>query len=146
METNQKLNLIELALHLLQNEKKGVITVRGIKLKFDMSDYIRPKEDTKIFVYDGMDVIRHCGTSCCALGDWMILKYGKRLDGYVSNDFGISFASDTWIYLFDKDNLNSVIRFAQRVMNVLRGVNTIQFKTKAKAIRELEKEQALLNN
>lgn len=144
MKKEHKLNLLRLALHLLRNEKKGMISVKGFKLRFSMTTYVETSERC-LDKGDSFDILKSCGTACCALGDWMILNYNKMPINHISDtDFGIIHQGSVWNYLFGIAQPHSVIKFAERAMDFLRDEECnyrTTFKSKSEAIRELMTEK-----
>lgn len=149
MEKKHKLNLIRLALHLLRNEKDGKIIVAGMKLNFNMRHYFSDKNYLAITTQgqtDIIDQVRSCGTSCCAFGDWILLKNPKERcqpDKICDQDFGFH-DGRIWEYLFGCLKPNDVLQFAGRAMDVVRDHGLIyktKYKSKAEAIRDLTYER-----
>lgn len=140
MKKEHQLNLIRLALHLLRNERKGIISVHGKKMQFNMADFFM--DNGKVMGLEEIN-LNHCGTSCCALGDWILLNKIEKIDiiDISENQFGIGYSSHQWDYLFGGDNPNLVLSFAGRVYDVLHNNCNYcsQFTSKKEAIRALMK-------
>lgn len=117
MKNNHKLNLIELALILLQKEKRN----RVDGFRFNMGSYFRGN-------VGGMDCaiyerLQECGTSCCAAGYWAYhIKEKEPIDFryIICRDFGFDVCSEKYYFLFGCYNPSCVKQFAYRVVALLK--------------------------
>lgn len=137
MNTEQRNNLLSLAIKLLKCERKGMLKGRRANHEFKMSH----------FIGDG-SFYNECGTTCCALGFYAIEMGDKAPKNKFNNiswddlsveEFGIHKWTDSWEYLFGQYNPNCVKAFAHRVLKHVSGIDCPSINNKKDLIFILNK-------
>lgn len=149
MNTDHKLNLIRLASYLLRNERKG--SINGIK--FDMNYWIASNDsfqNAEWLMNMAIERKAPCGTSCCAIGEWMILNkirpsesVGFTCARIIQDDFGMVYTQNG---LFGNLNKHCVKDFAMRSLHHL-GIACEEGLSKSKLLSHLkEAKQQILKD
>lgn len=143
MNKQHKLNLVRLALHLLRKEKNGMIDGR----RFNMSLYFYAQFKEEFGGTENPNLYHEqkenlCNTSCCAIGEWILLTRRKLR---APNTIGCSRTREEDFgkfhdFLFAPYHPNCVKLFAERALIVLLYKNEEELLPEPRSKRQLIKE------